>query len=88
MNKEKLSKLILRIEATIGVIAMLMGTILTVAVWNEGYFAGALMMVLTGILNMFLAVKELIAPTDGILHWQAVFFHAGVQRVRRQAAQG
>lgn len=40
MNKEKLNKLILRIEAAIGVIAMLMGIILTVAVWNEGYFVG------------------------------------------------
>ena len=64
----------LRVEVIIGFFAMIAGIVVTVMVWNEGYFAGALMMVLTGILNMFLAVKELVSPTDGILHWQAVFF--------------
>jgi hypothetical protein len=70
----KLKFMFLRVEVIIGFFAMVAGIVVTVMVWNEGYFAGALMMVLTGILNMFLAVKELIAPTDGILHWQAVFF--------------
>lgn len=70
----KLKYMLLRVEIIIGFFAMVAGIVVTVMVWNEGYFAGALMMVLTGILNMFLAVKELVSPTDGILHWQAVFF--------------
>lgn len=74
MNKEKLSKLILRIEATIGVIAMLMGTILTVAVWNEGYFVGAMMMIVTGAISIFLGFKELVQPSDHVFHWQPLFY--------------
>ena len=70
----KLKFMFLRVEVIIGFFAMIAGAVVTVMVWSEGYFAGALMMVLTGALNMFLAVKELVAPTDGILHWQAVFF--------------
>lgn len=70
----KLKYMFLRVEVIIGFFAMIAGAVVTVIVWSEGYFAGALMMVLTGALNMFLAVKELVAPTDGILHWQAVFF--------------
>ena len=74
MNKEKLSKLILRIEATIGVIAMLMGTILTVAVWNEGYFVGAMMMIVTGAISLFLGFKELVQPSDHVFHWLPLFY--------------
>lgn len=74
MNKEKLNKLILRIGAAIGVIAMLMGTILTVAVWNEGYFMGALMMVVTGAISVFLGFKELLQPSDHEFHWLALFY--------------
>ena len=70
----KLKFMFLRVEVIIGFFAMIAGAVVTVMVWSEGYFAGALMLVLTGALNMFLAVKELVAPTDGILHWQAVFF--------------
>ena len=70
----KLKYMFLRVEVIIGFFAMIAGAVVTMMVWSEGYFAGALMMVLTGALNMFLAVKELVAPTDGILHWQAVFF--------------
>ena len=70
----KLKYMFLRVEVIIGFFAMIAGAVVTAMVWSEGYFAGALMMVLTGALNMFLAVKELVAPTDGILHWQAVFF--------------
>lgn len=69
-----LKHMFLRVEIVIGFFAVVAGSVVTVMVWNEGYFAGALMMVLTGILNIFLAIKELISPTDGVLHWQAVFF--------------
>lgn len=70
----KIKNMILRVEIVIGFFAMIAGAIVTVLVWNEGYFAGALMMVLTGILNVYLSFKELIDPSDNVLHWQAVFF--------------
>ena len=64
----------LRVEIIIGVIAMISGAGLTILVWNEGYFAGALMLIMTGLIDVFLAAKELVNPTDHILHWQAIFF--------------
>lgn len=70
----QLKKVFLRIEIVIGFLSMICGTILTIMVWFEGYFAGALMLVVTGFINIFLAIKELIDPTDKIFHWQAMFF--------------
>ena len=70
----QIKNMILRVELIIGFFAMVAGVIVTVMVWSEGYFAGALMMVLTGALNIYLAFKALVAPTDHLLHWQAVFF--------------
>lgn len=67
-------RILLRVEIIIGIIAMISGAVLTVLVWNEGYFPGALMLVMTGLINVFLAAKELVNPTDHILHWQAIFF--------------
>ena len=69
MKLEKLNKLILRIGVVIGIIAMLMGTILTVSVWNEGYFVGAMMMIVTGAISAFLGFKELLQPSDHEFHW-------------------
>lgn len=70
----KIKNTILRVEIVIGVIAMLFGLGLTVLVWGEGFFPGALMLIVTGLINVFLAVKELLDPTDGIFHWQPLFF--------------
>lgn len=70
----KIKNTILRIEIVIGVIAMAFGIGLTVLVWGEGFFPGAIMLVMTGLINIFLAVKELVDPTDGIFHWQPLFF--------------
>ena len=70
----KIKNLILRVEIVIGVIAMIFGIGLTVLVWGEGFFPGALMLIMTGLINVFLAVKELLDPTDGIFHWQPLFF--------------
>ena len=67
-------RILLRVEIIIGIIAMISGAGLTVLVWNEGYFAGALMLIMTGLINVFLAAKELVNPTEHILHWQAIFF--------------
>lgn len=75
VNKvRKIKNLILRVEIVIGVIAMIFGIGLTVLVWGEGFFPGALMLIVTGLINIFLAVKELLDPTDGIFHWQPLFF--------------
>jgi len=69
-----IKRVFLRVEIIIGIIAMIAGAWLSILVWNEGYFAGALMLVMTGGINVFLAAKELINPTDHIFHWQAIFF--------------
>ena len=70
----EVKRIFMRVEIIIGIIAMIVGAWLTVLVWNEGYFPGALMLVMTGGINVFLAAKELINPTDHIFHWQAIFF--------------
>lgn len=70
----EVKRIFMRVEIIIGIIAMIVGAWLTVLVWDEGYFPGALMLVLTGCINVFLAAKELINPTDHIFHWQAIFF--------------
>ena len=70
----EVKRIFMRVEIIIGIIAMIAGAWLTILVWNEGYFPGALMLVMTGFINIFLAAKELTNPTDHILHWQAVFF--------------
>ena len=70
----KIKNTFLRIEIVIGVIAMAFGIGLTVLVWGEEFFPGAIMLVMTGLINIFLAVKELVDPTDGIFHWQPLFF--------------
>jgi len=74
LKLEKLNKLILRIGVVIGIIAMLMGTILTVSVWNEGYFVGAMMMIVTGAISAFLGFKELLQPSDHVFHWLPLFY--------------
>lgn len=74
MALRKIKNMILRVEIVIGFFAIIAGAVVTVMVWNEGYFAGAIMMVVTGILNIYLAIKELVDPSDNVLHWQAVFF--------------
>ena len=74
LRAREIKRVFLRVEIIIGIIAMIAGAWLTVLVWNEGYFAGALMLVMTGGINIFLAAKELINPTDHIFHWQAIFF--------------
>lgn len=70
----KIKNIILRVEAIIGVLAMICGVAVTIVVWGAGYYPGAIMMVMTGLINVFLAVKELLNPSDRSLHWLAVFF--------------
>jgi len=74
LRAREIKRVFLRVEIIIGILAMIAGACLTVLVWNEGYFVGALMLVMTGGINIFLAAKELMNPTDHIFHWQAIFF--------------
>lgn len=74
VDKKTLKNIILRVEIIIGLIASLLGAGLTVFVWGEGYFVGALMMVVTGLISVFLGIKELIAPMDNMLQWLPLFF--------------
>ncbi|MCQ2108795.1 MAG: hypothetical protein MJZ05_08550 [Fibrobacter sp.] len=74
MEKNKIKNIILRVEIIIGVFAVLLGLGSTIYVWNEGYFVGTLMMVVTGAISVFLGVKELIAPVDNMLQWLPLFF--------------
>lgn len=74
MDKTKIKNIVLRVEIIIGFIAMLMGLGVTIWVWNEGYFMGTLMMVVTGLISIFLGVKELIAPMDNMLQWLPLFY--------------
>lgn len=60
-------------EIIIGVIAMITGLVLTALVWDDGYFVGALMLVVTGFLSVLLAIKEIKNPRDKI-HTLNVFF--------------
>lgn len=70
----KFKNIFLRVEIIIGAVAMIAGAALSVMVWGDGYFPGALMLVMTALINIFLAVKELVSPSDNILHWQPLFF--------------
>lgn len=74
MDKTKIKNIVLRVEIIIGVIAMLMGLGVTIWVWSEGYFVGTLMMVVTGLISVFLGIKELIAPMDNMLQWLPLFY--------------
>ena len=74
LRAREIKRVLLRVEIIIGIIAVIAGIWLTILVWNEGYFPGALMLVMTGAINVFLAAKELLNPTDNIFHWQAIFF--------------
>lgn len=74
IDKKSIKNIILRVEVIIGIISMILGAGLTIFVWGEGYFIGALMMVVTGLISVFLGIKELVAPIDNMLQWQPLFF--------------
>lgn len=50
---------------------MVLGTWISVLVFREGYFAGALMLVVTGILSVLLGVKEYLDIKEPL--WQESF---------------
>ena len=74
MDKTKIKNIVLRVEIIIGIISMIFGAVLTIMVWGEGYYIGALMLVITGMISVFLGAKELIAPMDNMLQWLPLFY--------------
>ncbi len=46
------------VEIGVGIVAMVLGTWISVLVFREGFFAGALMLVVTGTLSVLLGFKE------------------------------
>ncbi len=45
-------------EIVIGIVAMILGSWISILVFREGFFVGALMLVVTGALSVLLGVKE------------------------------
>ncbi len=74
MDTKKIKNIVLRVEIIIGVFALILGIGSTIYVWNEGYFVGTLMMVVTSLISIFLGVKELVAPVDNMTQWLPLFF--------------
>lgn len=72
--KKEWKNIILRIEIIIGIIAMIFGVALTIMVWSEGYYIGAMMLIITGLISVFLGIKELVAPMDNMLQWLPLFY--------------
>ena len=46
------------VEIAISIIAMILGTWISILVWLEGYYLGALMLVVTGMITVVLGIKE------------------------------
>lgn len=59
------------LEIAVGIVAMILGIWISILVWGVGYFAGALMLVVTGFLSVLLGVKE-IRGSKGPA-WQETF---------------
>ena len=57
MKQETLRKLYIA-EMALGVLSMILGALITALVWRQGYYVGALMLVVTGLLSFFLAWRE------------------------------
>ncbi len=60
------------VEIGVGIVAMVLGTWISVLVFREGFFVGALMLVVTGALSALLGFKEyrnIHGPA-----WQESFF--------------
>lgn len=51
------------VELAVGVLAIVLGAALTAVVWQSGYYPGAVMLIITGMLTLVLSLKELRDPT-------------------------
>lgn len=59
------------VEMTIGVISMILGLWVSILVFHEGYFMGALMLVVTGLVSVVLGWKEFKGYSGP--NWQELF---------------
>ncbi|MCI5601645.1 MAG: hypothetical protein SOZ02_02580 [Hallerella porci] len=66
-----MQKKLARFEVCVGGIAMILGAFISILVWNDGYFPGALMLVITGFLSVLLGIKEIKEVKDPA--WQESF---------------
>ena len=45
------------VEIAVGVVSMILGAWISFLVWREGYYVGALMLVVTGLITVVLGIK-------------------------------
>lgn len=67
-----MSKKIYLLEMVVGIIAMISGLWLSILVFQEGYYLGAWMLVVTGFLSILLGIKEYRGVKSPL--WQETFF--------------
>lgn len=67
-----MSKKIYLLEIAVGIIAMISGLWLSILVFQEGYYLGAWMLVVTGFLSVLLGIKEYRGIKSPL--WQENFF--------------
>ena len=67
------------VEFIIGVIAVVLGCWISILVWRDGYFPGALMLVVTGFLSTLLAFKELKKITEYCIYHKVQTIALGKQ---------
>lgn len=60
---QKLLRRFLVVELFVGVLAVILGIVLTVLVWGTGYYPGAVMLIINGALTLVLTWKEVAHPT-------------------------
>lgn len=60
---QNLLRRFLVVELFVGVLAVILGIVLTVLVWDTGYYPGAMMLIVTGALTLTLSSRELMHPT-------------------------
>ena len=51
------------VELFVGLLSVIFGTVLSVMVFESGYFPGAFMLIITGFLTLVLSFKEFRNPT-------------------------
>ncbi len=55
------------VEIAVGVISMILGAWISFLVWREGYYVGALMLVVTGLITVVLGIKEYTGKKGSLL---------------------
>lgn len=60
---QNLFRRFLFVELFVGVLAIILGLVLTILVWGTGYYPGAVMLIINGALTLVLTWKEVVHPT-------------------------